>query len=610
MRIRNLLLDTPDLVIETSIHSKQNAEDINGKNTGSFIQNYDQDGNIELSTINNVVGKHVSHTKSLPLFVASSDVYGQINSAYGDQTPVGDVVDPKQGIIYLGLKMATIDGSTNYKYVRSTFSNTSQVNIPDNVLEYNDKLIEFISDTIRNAKDIREAYTILRNYVVIDEGSDVKGSKYPKRKDTFYIRTTYIVKGEEYKFKVQYDENTRGVYITSPGGSVNLTEGDPVHKKSKLFERAKQYGIRRAVNMNKGVLPTSKFTDMVTNTEYETYTQYLVETGAILSEYGSVRDNNGNLISNASPTNSFSKTGYNMKIYVDVSPNNVRGAIIKKKETTEVTDKHTTLNSYANALVNSTSNPYAQLFTMFDELGVEFDSTYREDLDELAVLRNGKELVLSNRFDTEATGNKVRLLAHESIHGIVRDKITETHLNQLSDINGMVSDYLNSADFAKLFNERELSDLSKIVDIATTKPEEVITYGLTNSIYARALNNIQLTESNEVNESLVMQLLNLIKELIAATFNNTALDKVASILEDILFDQNESDLTNENDITPNDLTDMQSDILNDLLDMKAEVSDIITTVPNAVSFLRTLNKEDRATAREMINNGSLIFKCK
>ena len=603
MRIRNLLLDTPDLVIETSVHTKQDKNDISGKNIGSFIHNYDND-EMQLTTVNNTVGKNTSD-KNIPLYIASSDVYGQIDSADGTKLAVGDVERPAAGILYLGLKMATVDGTEELRFVRTTYGNTSQLNVPDNVLDYNEKLLNFISFTLRNSKDLNSAYNILRHYVVLDQN--------PKDKSSFYIRTVKQTETGEYRFKVYYDSKAKELVLNSPHGKVNLAQSN---KLRDFTERAKEYGIRRNVTLNKNKLNNKPFVDQVTDTKYNTYTEYLVDTGAILSEFGSVRDKDGNLISNSSPTNRYSKNGYNMKVYINVSPDNVRGAIIKKKaEDIEVKEKYTSLDSYASALIGSSTNPYTDLFNMFDKLGIVFDSTIREELDEIAVLRvnkttNENTLILSSKFDSESAGNRVRLLAHESIHAIVRGKINQDHLDRLSNINDRVNDKLNTPEFANQFNETELSTLKRIVDISNNKSEEVITYGLTNSVYAKALQSIKVDDNISVSDTLVKRLLDLIRELISATFGNTALDEVGSILEDILTDKDGTINPNSNDITPDDLNDTQKDILDNLLNMKAEVSDVITTIPNAVEFLRTLNKEDRATARDMINNGSLIFKCR
>jgi hypothetical protein len=594
LAIRNKLMDSQSGVLETRISFKS---------PGSVIfNNKDESGNIVYTTIDKIASPDgsLSNTPLLIPQVGNSDSLIPANqaakTANKGQELTGGVDTGKAGIIYVPLRLGYMFDRHKYSFFKTQFTDLSMQNLPANVMDYNKKLATFILDTINSSNSIEQAARVLRYYVRVTKTD--KGN--------------YLIKSINSKksLGIRYDTTENKVILTKGVGTKNIA--DTAHREETIA-LIKEMGISRAVYLitdkevgstthgNK-IIQKGEFKDAVTGRQYNSYSDFLIDTGAFVAEYGAVRDNNGNLITNAHSDSYAANSPYNQNLRVQID---VRPDVLKEYQQVEEGTKpskeeikptaYTSLASYGLSL--SPFNPYNKLFTMMDTLGVQFDSSNLNTKEDAFAVSQGNVISITPKFEGETVGNKLRLLAHESIHQITNGQLTVEQRARLETIRELLDNKYQMAGFNSMFDANQLKLLKDIIAEVNGNIYELLTYGLTNSVLSTALQSINMPTNTKESKSLARELLDIILDLIQSAFGSTALTEVSNILEEILENRN---LNNDNIAN--------SDFIN-TLDL-ARVSDVVTTtVGSAIEHIRSFDKEGRAIIRERIKNGTLIFKC-
>lgn len=599
--IRRNLAAVKDTTLSIKISSKE-SNGVNGKTPGSFIINVDENNNSVYTTLNNTIGR-TNEDYNVPLIIS---IDGHTATAINMDSPLRhDAYGGKllnKGIPYIPLRMASINEVENivYKYLPGQLTSLRMDNIPGEVGQYNQDLKAYIVEVLNSNTDIDSIYKALRPYI------DIKLSK-----DELIIRTT-----EEYAktHKPKY------IVVANKDGIINIKKGTqgkfkPVAEQTELD---KYLNITmRGIPVTNGKINNGKFTDFK-GTSYNTFTEFLIKTGAVVTQYGAVRDESGNLISNASAFANSNTRGQDMRIRVDMKSLSFHSTGSPRNKEMEQ-QAYTSLAEYAKSI--DPDNRYDLLFKLVDTLGVSFNSTEIVDSDVAYAEFNNNAIKLYRKFSTLNNDfSKLTILAHESIHRVINNNLTDDQKKRLSIINQKVkSELKNNNELRISFSPQQLRNLDIMVAQGEAVPEEVITNGLTNLLYAEVLQKIDATTNIAEPKSLAKELLDIILEAISqlVKLDNTALDEVTAILEEVLLNNNGSTATEININRPDDpLGDLDIDISginpNILggMNFALVANETISKVPDALSYMRGLDKDSRRIVRDMIKNGNLMFRCK
>lgn len=637
-----------DIIHTTSLRNKlddNNVDNIkvtvSNKTPGSIITN-DKNNKPNFTRINNISSDNTENLNT-PIFFVTPGNLTKLESANNAGQGYSYDINPNNedkginGIPYIQLQMASIDGTPVHKYFRAQIGKFGLENTPKDTVAYNIQLVKALADRIVNSSEygnkkaaeakIKDLYEILKYYFIVSHvtkdgkniGVAIKTSKPLIDKKTGKPKMTEgdIKKGIKprvinHEFRILVNEEGKlGIY--SEQGSKNLAEN-----ADELYERFKEQGVLRNVytTINKsGIrrLSEKPFTDFVTGTPYTNYTKFLVDTGAILSSYGSVRDANGNKISNVDTSDRFNRKGQPLILMLKPTDVNFKNPSKKRDTFQKPTVKYTSLAAFGKAI--DPTNEYDFLFDLVDKLGVNFDSDNIVDSNEyFAEFDNATNtLSISSKFYKTDDINKIKFLAHDTIHRVIKNGLTDTHREELKDVLKDVKSNL-SATFKKLqYNKESKVLVNSIIEKAEKDIEELITYSMTNVTFAKVLSQVESdTKLDVTKEGIVDKLLRIIKEAVQLVFGTSALDRVANVLEDVVRANNE--IYAKTETTETTETQSKKDKMDEAMrrkrgGKKAVIADINLNIGSAKSFIKDMTKEERAVTRELINNRNVIFKC-
>lgn len=599
VNIRRQFLKHPDLVLTTDILSKSSGSIIrNNKEYLTVDKAFSQDGSIENTPLMLIPldNKSVARTANGAKMVEESiEGYDIINGS----------------LIYLPVytgSYSTEDTHHPSQYIprAAEYSYLDMESVPKEVADYNNKVYEYVLKKVKEAENLEDLNDDIKHYV---KTNFAKGKLYitlSRDSETKKIRLEYSdsgIKAYRQNGRTEISEKTLSIYLTKAKRNAIIEYKDNLRK-----------------------FPSGTFTDFE-GTEFKSYSEYLIKTGAIVTDYGSIRDESGNLVSNVTAFNTFNQVGQPMRILVNARTQ-VHYEQPRKGRITSVAE-------YADTLAN---HPYSNLFNLIDKLGIKFDSTdirknSKKDGTENAIMAYDAKtntMVIYERFNNMPDGlGKVLQLAHESIHKIFNEKATDEHIKKLDKIRDRVVKELNSNELRDSLTEEELNTIDTIKNEITRNSQELLTYGLSNTLFAKVLNSIESSESTDVSKkSLARELLDIILDIIDKAYGSTALTEVTSILEDVLVNED----TNTTDTNRNKTSDSKGDtskgidedsnskwrdVANDITEddiNDLDLSIVAESIPNrkignALDYIKSLNKEDRQIVRESINNNTLIFNC-
>lgn len=628
-----------DIIHTTSIRNKlddNNVKEINvtisDKSIGSVITG-EKNGKPNYTKLNNISSETIDDLETPLFFVTASNktkLEAGNNAAKGTSYDLNPTKEDKgiEGIPYIQLKMATTTGETLHRYFRATIGRYGLENTPKDVNDYNRKLVQALVTRINNMssfgvtkdseKKLSELFEALKYYYNVSHvtkdgkliGVGIRTNKKLIDKNTKQPKKTDKGKDIYHEYRILVNEDgTFSIY--SEQGSKKLEENTDV-----LYERFVADGVMRNVYLTKNTkgiykLSDKPFKDFVTGVEYTSYTNFLVDTGGILSFYGSARDANGNLISNVDTSNRFNRKGQPLVIHLKPTSINFKTPSKKEGDFQKPTEQYTSIKEFANAI--DPNNEYRFLFDFIEQLGVIFDSKNISNKTDRFVDYDPatKTIQLSEKFYKTSDNNKIKFLAHDSIHRVINGGLTEEHKKEL---NSILADIKANKDaiYTKLnYNKESIAIVESILDQINGEIEELITYAMTNVTFAKILSQIDSdVNTNLEKEGIVDKLLRIIKEAIQLVFGNSALNRVANVLEDVIRTNSKPTTeTTTNDPLTNSLLNSFDRARNRTNKKKAEIADIDLNIGSALSFIKSMNKEERASTRELINNGNVIFKC-
>lgn len=282
----------------------------------------------------------------------------------------------------------------------------------------------------------------------------------------------------------------------------------------------------------------------------------------------------------------------------------------KEKSVTDFNVKYNTVREIGTAI--NPNNDYDFLFEYLDALGVKIHETVvATDTHYLEYVDN--KIQLTTKFFEMDASNQLYLLAHDSIHALINNNLTEAHRTELDSIVNTIKENVSNVMNKLQYTNNQKKVVNDIMKEIEGNNEELITYALTNRTFAGVLNAIESVKTAEVKkEGIVARILRVITEALSKIFNRTLLNDVADVLESVMTETNTDTKIDNNENRKNASNTVQ-DILNkfkrDPKGKKAVVADVNTDLGTALDLIKSLNTEQRAINRELINNGNVIFKC-
>lgn len=602
IKTRKYFLENANLELETSVSSKTPGSFVKGLNT----------------TINNVAG-NTTDDFNIPLLIK------QLNNPFAVSTANGIEVNGKQlkgsidekasgHLVYIPMVVGNIEGDgVNYKYVAADYSDLSQEDVPDSVSEYNKQIVDYIIKSISESTNLNDLLAKIKPYVQASIVSFTNKETGVVDKFIEVITSEQVKSGKRVVRIREHEDGLKAYrhYAKKPTKESSLKYLFAHSRRTVMFDKSK------TITDIEFSIPTGEFVDF--NGEiYNSYTEFVIKTGAIISNYGSVRDNNGKLISNVEVFSTSNSLGQDMRILTTSSvKTKVQESEPGKEEMSAKDNNNTSLLDFANTINNK--QPYTSLFTLIDKLGIriESDKRYPNEGDSINAFasftfdKDNKGIIrLYSKFDKlKNTDSKIRQLAHESIHGITQGNVTEQNLRDINTVFNKFKEKYRSEEFQNEINDRIRKHLDTFIEEVEKNPIELITYGLSDSIVAMALNKFEGV-LNKQPGGLARELLDIILEVINRVFGNTLLTDVSSILEDIITKPSTPITTTPtNPINIIDSINNSEQILNEMDEMYSVIGELSTQLPSALDYIKSLNSQDRAIVREAINNQSLIFKC-
>jgi len=340
---------------------------------------------------------------------------------------------------------------------------------------------------------------------------------------------------------------------------------------------------------------TPIFRDVVSGKVYDSFTHYAIDTELLVTDYGAVTDRKGNVISNTTvdPVGMFNN-GQRMIISLDQE-----GIKSKVKESSNI-----------SKMVDDDTSPYVELFDLAKEAGATFSDEvvdaegYAQITKETMIIQATKNFLSANLLSI----TKQKFLAHEAIHAITMNRLTDEHRERLLDIDDRLRKAYEDGELDNILSKEELVKLQSIFDAIGNIGDEVLTYAFTNSIYAKALNSVksetQTKETRTLWDSFML--------MIAKIVPNTKLSEVKDIMNEVM---GITETKVEEDKFTEDFGEFD-DLSNESFDnegiLEAIVSDEVSNyLGSSVSkYMRSKSKGEREFLRSKINDGTIVFNCK
>lgn len=388
--------------------------------------------------------------------------------------------------------------------------------------------------------------------VTVNVDIDKAGSKLPGISKSKIILNIKYVEGKLQPYTISYDTFEGRKTITIDNNT------------DKSVIRTVFGSIRRQISFN-GLKSTEQFTDLEGN-NHNNYTEYIIKSNAIMSDHFVIRDENGKLISNAHPNpNRIRSHKLNIKVDTNsVKINKIEKELVEepRKETTIDLKPLTNVQDFVNSI--EPNNPYNKVFRLLNALNITFNPVFIKGAKGYASYNNTTKVVsISDKFNELPELEKIKLLAHESIHNVVNPLATPEDINKLKIIANKFTENLDNSDFLNKFSLDEQSRLLAIRDIINKTPIEVITYAFTLEVFAKALSEIQTTNKDNVLTTLAKELYDVIVFLINKITNNpTLLDSVTGLLDEMLLRDNTNELFNEFNEMFSEVTDINNNKVN------------------------------------------------
>ena len=288
------------------------------------------------------------------------------------------------------------------------------------------------------------------------------------------------------------------------------------------------------------------------NKEFDSYTDYVISTGALVTNVDAIKDSKGNILGNFTFTNEgFNSIGLNKNIYLSLTDvtTPVEEVISTKSPapTNTVRDaiEKGTTPSKLGKVLNANSS-YSEILKSLEDAGLKINSTIESNDRRLASIPVGDNtLTLTNKWLELDSNQQVLKVIHEGIHYyFAKEGIDTTKFN---DLYNKFKEFINSPEvndvvkntYSKYLNE------TKEYNVAV---EEFVVEAITSREFARLLSSIPyasttVSDSNNIFTNIIDALLELIGNV--SGIDNTILGEIRNRLSKISEINTGEEATNE-----------------------------------------------------------------
>jgi predicted kinase len=506
--IRDEIRIDPSKIIETTVTYKS---------TGSAIKSRDAKGNIVFHTLDSVLDEinllHSTVENSFNLVSIDGKNLTHSNSS------------ANYSGLYTIIKSARINSNGErqniaVRLVNNTINNlaiSKDVTLSKEQKEYRTGLINHITKLLEqglkilneqgNTQDLEEE---LRKFIIVDKNNLRLNKAFKEIQLRFYDTDNQSNLASIVQLKKSSNLIINGVKIAN-----SVTEKDLYNRElAKVIA-----GLKRnvALTKNQNELKYTEFIDY--DGKVYNYKDYLIKTGAIVTDLGAIKDSNGKIISNV--------TGRGASpLIINVGNSNINNS-------TQTQEKNITVSTFdALKTAYNLLPEYDFLYEIADKLGIKLEKEIRDaSLGQFGeYIKSSNSIYFTNKWENSPVFNKSLFVAHEIIHGIINNEINKEKYSKFKE---ELTAFFDSIKDVKTTDPTTLQILEYIKNSTV---EEVATYGLTNVQFANFLKSIpstkQITKGKE--NSLWEELKDIISNFItevANTLGVTKLDELVSILD-------------------------------------------------------------------------------
>jgi hypothetical protein len=452
--------------------------------------------------------------------------------------------------------MIPVPISYNTVFSKITQDRTNEARDFDSKLEkfILSKIDQILSDYSKGITEFDDVIEELNPYITTKTKNDTSFFQVFKDADKIRIRFT------------SYDKNNlpKVIKIDKKLGEdhATITQGD----KTKTYDSKDMSDIVRGMSRSIALTPndnktayqlkySGEFTDF-TGKKWDSYQDFAVKTGAIITNMGVMVNSKGEKISNISPRGS-------APLVINIS-NLEKERREELKGTKDVTFDKVNPSIAQFATNNKLKKNYDFAFQVADIEGLTLhqELIQHENPDVNATYAN-KVIKLTEGYNRLTKASRTRVLTHEIIHGLIRTKIgsltSDEHKAFLDDVEQLYN-HIKTLVIAKppiykhkgKIYQHSILDLIEKVDKKLAAGnrvglEELITEGLTNDIVYRWLNKQKITGTREIKQGNTIwnQFVDVIRKFLRLIYKtDTLVDEITQVLND---HSNFEDIQNEED---------------------------------------------------------------
>ena len=558
---------------------------IDYKSTGTSIKSRKDNNNIIFRKLNEVLDDypllHSGKTSSLNLISVDGS-----NREYASFTK-------KYNGLFTLIKSAKINSDGTIQYIPVALVNNTIRNYHykqnQNDKDYRAKLTTYIAGKIQEAvKLIREKQDTslfeqeLAKTIIVGRNN----FRVVLTKDSGFVTfKSFDINNNERTVKIELKEKSETIYINGINSANNYTKTGESNEATKNFNEVLTeliHGMKRNVNINTEKLELNyqgNFKDEVDGTIYPSYKDYLIQTGAIITDLGVIKDEDGNKISNISPTQ-----GSPVIINISLPISGQRKVSTEQQINNNfiITDTFEEL-----AKQNNLNSKYDWFFKLADDSAIKLNKIINENSEGFAQYKDG---IVTINSKINLANNPTSHIVHEIIHGLIDLNINNENY---AIFNKKLEEFFKSIVNVKTDNEiaQAVIDLIR----ANAPLEEIVTYAFSNPEFAAFLDSIESTKKSDTKRTFLDDLKDIIREFIkdvAKQFNYTKLDELNDLVNE--FFNNDKPVKNEENVT-------QPIIPKIKLNLNSEIdsNNSAKNIPN--ENLTNLNVQIKTISEEEIN---------
>lgn len=578
----NTIVGTYNQINKTKSKSKRIS--ISDASTGRLLLNNDANGNPRYSNINDAL--RPSDTDNFTLYGIEN---GQVIIRDGSNRVVGQ----STGFYDNGNTILYVEDSQGRKIRVNTQGNTANNGLTsdnDFVRQFNNGIIELF-DNLANALLTNDTETFNSIIPIIEQyignGKMLYGYEFSRDKEgnvifkprgtfrgiseKFNGPTIYFNIASEYpNIKFRYPDGT-----TTPAMGITTSRGENIAISSrknfnKRFPELFNYLRRNIINEafsgdymrgNQTIENTedgkvrfkipSISNDKWFDQTFDSYNDFIINTGVLVTNVDAVRDSKGNIIGNFTFTNEgFNSIGLNKNIYLTLE----QTSPVKEQENTKSAPATDVLRNEIESGTTPTklgksigiNSSYENILKSLEDAGLKINTNIENNPNRLASIPVGENvLTLTNEWFKLDANQKVLKVVHEGIHYyFVQEGVDISRFNDLYDkfkefiTNPEVNETVRNT-YNKYLNE------TKSRDVAV---EEFVVEALTSREFARLLSSIPYTSADvSTTGNIFTNIVDAIVELIGKVsgIDNTILGEIRNRLSTIGEVNTGEDITND-----------------------------------------------------------------